>query len=137
MPTIKEQRYARSCYGHLAGVLGVAVAGAMLKAEILQLSSETAYVLTDAGKTWFRNLGVRVELSMAPGADVEARRCLDGTERRHHLGGPLGVALLRRMLELEWLERPDAGRALKVTASGVRAFQDHLGLEVQVNPPAN
>jgi len=54
--------------------------------------------------------------------------CLDWTERRHHISGSLATALLRRSLEMKWLERRTGGRALTITPAGHEAFRDAFGL---------
>ena len=89
-------RYARRCYDHLAGRLGVAVADALAERRML-----------------LAEIGV---------AECAGRDCLDWTEQRPHLAGPLGSALLARFLELEWLAPAPRGRALCVTDAGREAF---------------
>lgn len=119
---------ARTCYDHLAGAWGVAVFGALVDKGLVGI--DDGLVLTPAGRSWFADLGA--------GASPEgsARRpmlksCLDWTERRGHLGGSLGAALLRRAVEAGWLTAiPDLPRALTVTAQGRRAFADLLGIDL-------
>ena len=64
-----------------------------------------------------------------PLAKGMARRCLDGSERRDHLGGRLGVGLMRRMVALGWLERGEAARTMVITPAGTAALSERLGLE--------
>ncbi|MEI6558702.1 MAG: hypothetical protein WCO00_09870 [Rhodospirillaceae bacterium] len=117
----RDRRFARSCYRHLAGSLGVAVTEALIARGLLRIPSATVFELTRAGRVWFAALGI------AP--DAPARRCLDGTEGRDHLGGPLAVRLLDRLLALGWLERPDPGnRTLGLTPTGAEALAGRLGL---------
>jgi DNA-binding transcriptional ArsR family regulator len=89
-------RYARRCYDHLAGRVGVAVADALAD-----------------GRASLAEIGVR---------ERELRSCLDWTEQRPHLAGPLGRELLARFLELGWLEPAQRGRALRVTDAGRAGF---------------
>ena len=89
----------------------------------------TEYELTDDGEAWFRDLGVAVG-ALKPSSRGMARPCLDGTERRPHLGGPLAVALLERLMALGWLEPGAAPRALRVTPAGEPALAALLGIEV-------
>lgn len=97
-------RYARHCYDHLAGRLGVAVADA-IAADPARLDA----------------IGV---------PHLSARPCRDWTERRDHIAGPLGSALLARFLELEWLVRSERTRALRVTEAGGSGFRDTLAIEL-------
>jgi DNA-binding transcriptional ArsR family regulator len=119
---VKELRFARSCYGHLAGTVAVEINRALLDREILVARSEKNYGLTRAGEEWFRQLGV-----VAP---APARACLDWTERRHHLGGALGVALFSRMAGLKWIVTNPKGRAVRVTHAGAVGLERELGIVI-------
>ena len=95
-------RFARSCYGHLAGRLGVAVTEALISNDFLRQTPEDTFQVTAAGRDWFATLGIdvdRLRLSRRP----KARCCLDVSECQFHLGGPLGVALPVRMMEIGWV----------------------------------
>ena len=118
-----RRRFARRCYGHLAGRLGVAVTEALLARGLLRPVSDAGFALTAAGRAWFGALG------LAP-ADLDAagRRCLDGSERRAHLGGPLGVRLLERLIVLGWLEPAPEPRTLRLTPAGEDVLATCLGL---------
>jgi DNA-binding transcriptional ArsR family regulator len=98
-------RYARSCYDHLAGRLGVAVADA----------------LEDDGPRKLESIGVPA---------LAARPCRDWTEQRDHIAGPLGAALLARFVELEWLVRDQKTRAVRLTDSGRIDLTQLLGVRV-------
>ena len=121
-------RFARSCYGHLAGTLGVTVTEAMVARDLLCRTPAATFELTAAGREWFRSLGIDID-GLRPSRRPMARGCLDGTERRFHLGGSLAVALLDRMIQLDWLRRPDKGRALWLTEAGARGLAKQLGLQ--------
>jgi len=99
-------RYARHCYDHLAGRLGVAVADALATDRDRKLQA----------------------LGIPPAA---ARPCRDWTEQRDHIAGPLGTALLTRFLELEWLVRSERTRALRLTDAGRAGFSATLGVDVR------
>jgi hypothetical protein len=60
-----------------------------------------------------------------------ARQCLDWTERRHHVAGPVGVQMLTALCNHGWLKREPASRAVMVTALGEKRFKEDLGIEVQ------
>ena len=97
---------ARLCYDHLAGTLGVQITDALI-AEGTLVQEDRALVLTDSGRAAFADLGIDVEALGRKGRR-HGRACLDWSERRYHLAGPLGVALASRLLELSWIERTPA-----------------------------
>ena len=110
----RRLRFARTCYGHLAGHLGVAITEALCAKGLLH-DDEAMYKVTRTGEVWFRQFGIEITaMSTRP----VARRCLDWSERRHHLAGSLGVALNRRMMELRWLSNVRESRALRLTERG-------------------
>jgi DNA-binding transcriptional ArsR family regulator len=111
---------ARTCYGHLAGRLGVGITEAMQDRGLLRREAEV-FLLTGDGDGWLRELG----LEKPPRA---GKTCNDWSERRPHLAGRLGVALARRLFELEWLERTEPARAVRVTAVGRRELGERLGI---------
>ena len=121
-------RLARSCYDHLAGRVGVAVTEALIGREYLR-STEGELELTRAGAAWFAGLGVEVDAA-GRGRRAFARSCLDWSERRPHLAGALGAALLSRLLALDWLARRRDGRALRVTVAGREGLRRELALDL-------
>jgi len=123
-------RDARSCYDHLAGRLGVAVTVALEARGFLRDDGERGSMVTDTGKAWFADFGIDVA-TIKPRGRVLARHCLDWTERRHHLAGPLGTALLRRMLERDWLEREEIGRGLRLTVAGRLGLKEQLSVTLE------
>jgi DNA-binding transcriptional ArsR family regulator len=115
-------RRARSCYDHLAGEAGVALYDALAGGGLVEADP---FGTTEKGEERLAELGIDT------GALRKARRrfaaeCLDWTERRPHLSGALGAALLARFLELDWLER-GAGRELRVTPAGRGGLADSFG----------
>lgn len=126
-------RFARTCYDHLAGGLGVAIADAMVKANYLTLSDDGGEV-TDAGRRFLKSFGVDLD------ADPRSRRvycrpCLDWSERRYHIAGHIGREILRRCLELEWLSRSRDHRAVTVTAAGREGLWETFGIELEFGEP--
>lgn len=116
---------ARTCYDHLAGRLGVAVTDALVGRDLLRV--RPGLDLTEAGRGWFRDVGVdvvRLEDCRRP----LLRTCLDLTERRPHLAGGLGAGLFDVAVDREWVRRPARGRALEVTCRGERELEDLLGI---------
>jgi DNA-binding transcriptional ArsR family regulator len=108
----RSLRFGRSCYDHLAGRLGIAVTARLEAAGHLNLVDDDAknYAVSEDGRHWFKALGIELT-GLTPSSRGLARRCLDWTERRHHLAGPSGRALLSRFLELGWLRRDCGSRA--------------------------
>ena len=127
-------RRARSCYDHLAGELGVAVADALDRRGLLAAADGKALRVTPAGRVWFAAaLGIDVA-ALRPGRHGVACRCLDWTERRHHLAGPLGATLFRRCCDLGWIERMADTRAVRVTPRGQDALRRALGIRLAAQP---
>jgi len=120
----KEIRQARTCYGHLAGVFGVTVTEALLTRGVLELG-EGEFAVTPDGERWFQELGIDVE-SVRKQKRQFAKACLDGSEKRLHLGGALGVALADRMFELEWIQRLEGSRGVRLTAVGEAQLAPYL-----------
>jgi DNA-binding transcriptional ArsR family regulator len=125
---VKELRFARSCYRHLAGALAVEIHRALLDRRLLVAHSEKSYALTSLGQQWCRKLGIVPESGRRLGP--AGRACLDWTERRHHLGGALGVALLSRLTELRWTVTNPESRAMRVTHAGAVALEQELGIAI-------
>jgi DNA-binding transcriptional ArsR family regulator len=114
---------ARTCYDHLAGVLGVTVTEAMTDRGLLD--REQGLTLTGDGADWFAALGITLP---AVTRRPLARSCLDWTERRPHLAGAAGAALCGHAFGSRWITRVGTGRAVAVTDAGREALQRHLGL---------
>jgi DNA-binding transcriptional ArsR family regulator len=118
--------HARSCYDHLAGTLGVRLFDALLARGWL-LSDDGGLALADAGRSGLDELGVEWFGSSRPAL----RRCVDWSERRTHLGGAVGAALLDHMLSERWLRRgAPQRRVLEVTRLGRSELVRRLGVEV-------
>jgi DNA-binding transcriptional ArsR family regulator len=123
-------RFARSCYDHLAGRLGVEVVNALVAREAL-VHDERGFAPGKEADASFGALGVDIdEVSERARRSRRplTRECLDWSERRLHLAGALGAALLAALIEREWLARVPSGRALRVTNEGRRAFRRELGI---------
>lgn len=116
--------YARTCYSHLAGQIAVKMAEKLESRRLLIATDNRGYEITARGRDWFQQMGVQVH-----DRDMSdprfARRCLDWTERRHHLAGRLGASVLSRLRELKWVIPLRATRAVRITLEGQRKL-DHL-----------
>jgi DNA-binding transcriptional ArsR family regulator len=112
--------HARTCYDHLAGEVAVRICAAMLKARWLK-SEGRDLELTRLGHDKVAALGV--DLSAAHSARRSfARACVDLTQRRPHIGGALGAALLETYLARKWILRMRGSRAVSITPKGSQAF---------------
>jgi DNA-binding transcriptional ArsR family regulator len=127
-PQDRPLRFARTCYDHLAGNLGVELNSSLVSLGYLK-STNNGFVLGKKGEAAVADFGIDV-------AALRARRrrfighCVDLSEQRPHLGGALGASLFARLRELGWLE-PDKGtRAVLVTRRGRQGFRDSFQIEV-------
>jgi DNA-binding transcriptional ArsR family regulator len=111
-----QLRHARSCYDHLAGQLGVALTAALVARGALA-RADGALSVPDDGAAVYAELGVDVA-ALRAGRRPLVRACPDWTERRAHVAGALGAALLSALLARGWLERCRGSRALRVTPAG-------------------
>jgi DNA-binding transcriptional ArsR family regulator len=123
-----QLRQARTCYDHIAGRLGVALADRMTEHELIILGDEAGEV-TPAGADLLSRLGVDLSAARAR-RRVFCRPCVDWTERRPHIGGAVGAALASRCFELKWIERLRDSRALAITPAGRRGLMDAFQLAV-------
>lgn len=130
-PRDEALRNARTCYDHIAGRLGVAIADGLVKAGAVALDDDAGLV-TERGVGLLRRAGIDVAASGAPKTARPARRlcrpCLDWSERRFHIAGRLGAAICRHALEQRWVRRLEDTRALEVTAAGRTALRQAFAI---------
>jgi len=124
-------RAARTCYDHIAGTLGVALHDRMKTLGWLESkpAKSGAYDLSKEGSSALGKLGIDIAAARA-----ERRRfafaCLDWSERRSHLGGAIGAAILTIALKKKWLTQHFDSRALEITGNGRREIKACFGVEV-------
>jgi DNA-binding transcriptional ArsR family regulator len=125
-------RAARTCYDHMAGATGVSLHDrfkALGWLSAVPNGSDNAYDLSLEGTRAFEALGIDIE------ATRRLRRrfacaCLDWSERRPHVGGALGAALLRIALKRKWVVQDLDSRTLRVTSIGRREMLTRFGLHI-------
>lgn len=140
-------RLARRCYDHLAGRLGVAITDVLrdrghldgpdgtpdlARGDRLSGPAEADYRLTEQGYRTLTSLGARLPERLGA-----VRCCVDWTEQRHHIAGPLGSAVLTALDEAGWVTPAPTHRALKVTDRGVRGLREHFALSWPPSGPPN
>ena len=130
-PAMSALREARSCYDHLAGRLAVAIAIALERRGWLVRGEGKRYEIGNgAARRWLAKQCVNLD-ALKPGRHGLARQCLDWTERRPHIAGPLGTQLFARWCERGWLRRAEkTSRRIEVTDRGRRGLRAELGISV-------
>lgn len=124
----KAMRFARTCYDHLAGNLGVQLTDSLIKADVIY-EEKNAFVVTDKGEQFFKTFRIDLEIVKKKRRSF-SHKCLDWSERRYHLAGALGNALLERLLELKWVQRIPDTRAIKITSKGKNGFKDIFSIDL-------
>ena len=119
----------RTCYDHLAGQLGVAVAQALVERGYIE-EQPYQYAVLPAGEPWLHRIGI----DLTAGAHTKrkfAPKCMDWTERWPHIGGWLGAGLVTQLFAHKWLRRCEGSRAVKLTEAGQRLLQQQLGVSLK------
>jgi len=129
-----ELRTARTCYDHIAGRLGVALADALTRRKHIVLTEDGGMV-TRAGAKHLADFGIKLN-DFKHGRRTFCRPCLDWSERRPHLAGALGAAVAERCFELGWIARIRDSRALKISAKGERGFRELFGISLNAEQPS-
>ena len=117
-PKDNALRTARVCYDHLAGEKGVAMLDAMLARGLMEDADDLR--LTREGRAFAAGFGIDVA-ALEQGRRPLCRSCLDWSERKSHLAGALGAALLEEIVRRGWAKR-EAGRVVKFSPDGARRF---------------
>ncbi len=119
-PRDEALRTARVCYDHIAGRLALALVDALNAQGHVSLVDDVG-VVSDGGMRFFAEFGIDLSTTGRSRRPL-CRTCLDWSERRPHIAGRLGAAILVRMLELGWVVRSPGSRALGVTSIGQRGL---------------
>ncbi|HEY1473727.1 MAG TPA: helix-turn-helix transcriptional regulator [Pseudolabrys sp.] len=121
-------RFARTCYDHLAGRLGVAIADALTRKKYVVLSDEGGE-LTKTGQRFLSQFGAT--LNPASGSRrIFCRPCLDWSERRYHIAGHVGAEICRCCLDRGWVARQRGSRAMRLTPAGRRELRETFGIDL-------
>jgi len=140
-PRDRAMRRARTCYDHLAGQVAVSMSDRMIEREHVELSPDGG-ILTEAGAAFLRGIGVDLDRARAQSSRnrMFCRPCLDWSERRPHIAGTVGAALLTTCFANDWMRRTHGSRAVIVTPSGRRyldqafAFDTSLWIDGEISP---
>ena len=119
-PRDLAMRQARSCYDHLAGQLAVALLDRWLARKVLRQNG-SALELTSSGRRHLKRLGIDAA-ALESGKRPLCRTCIDWSERRRHLGGGLGAAILDHIFECRWAVREGRSRVLRFSPRGEQGF---------------
>jgi DNA-binding transcriptional ArsR family regulator len=123
--------FARTCYDHLAGRLGVEITSALEKQKIIRPTGK-AFEVTNSGLDWLDELKIDWRQLKLEKREF-AMQCLDFTERRPHLAGAVGSALCARMIALGWLVKTRVPRSVRLTAEGQKELNRRLQLVFTTN----
>lgn len=123
----RELRFARCCYDHLAGQVGVAVTQSMLRRGFVVEAGDRQYALTACGNTWLQELGVDAAPQTSDHTG-HARQCLDWTERQYHIAGPLGARLMDAFVAWDWMRKSPVARSVTITSKGWDALEKHFDI---------
>ncbi len=123
-----ELRVARTCYDHLAGQVAVLLADRCMETGVLT-RGEHGFELGEHGAEQLTAFGLDLD-EIRRARRSFAHPCLDWSERRHHVAGALGAALLNRMVELGWLTRRPRHRAVRVEPAGRRGLLEVFGCDL-------
>lgn len=121
-------RFARTCYDHLAGHLGVAIADALIAKGHVVLTDDGGEV-TVLGMNFLSAFGALLG-PKSGSRRVFCRPCLDWSERRYHIAGHVGAEINRCCLERGWLRRDYDSRVVRVTPAGQIGLRKTFGIDL-------
>jgi DNA-binding transcriptional ArsR family regulator len=132
-PKDPELRRARICYDHLAGDLGVQMLDSMRTQRLVRQKKQDIELTAEGERFLEKNLQISPDMLAHPRRPV-CKACLDWSERRHHLAGTLGAAMMTRFAELKWAARDSApgSRVVNFTRTGEKRFAALFGKVEQV-----
>lgn len=121
-------RRARICYDHLAGDLGVQMLDSMKAQRLVRQKKQDIELTAEGARFLEKNLQISPDMLAHPRRPV-CKACLDWSERRHHLAGTLGAALMARFTDLKWAARDSTpgSRVVNFSRNGERRFAALFG----------
>jgi DNA-binding transcriptional ArsR family regulator len=122
-------RMARTCYDHLAGKVGVQICESLQERKLLA-PVDDSFRVTPRGERWFEDLGIDLNSLRANRKRPLVRKCLDWTERKFHVAGTAGAALLDLFRKREWIKQEVGSRVVTITGNGRMAFKRHFGIMI-------
>jgi len=127
-PKDPELRRARICYDHLAGDLGVQMLDSLKAQKLVRQKKQDIELTVEGARFLERNLQISADMLTHPRRPV-CKACLDWSERRHHLAGTLGAALMARFTELKWAARDTTpgSRVVNFSRNGEKRFAALFG----------
>ena len=125
---LSEVELARTCYDHLAGRLSVRLFETLCDQGLLAVGPQGVQ-LSDRGREFFAGLGIAFDPHQRRPV---ARLCMDWSERRYHLAGSLGAALLKYFSDHEWMKPRAGSRAVRLTKKGHRGLEEVFGVRGHV-----
>ena len=123
-PKEPELRKARVCYNHIAGELGVRLYKSMAAQGFFDFANDEIS-LTPTGQRFANTIGIEI-VDQSNRKKPVCRSCLDWSERRYHLAGAFGIALLDSFLEKDWVNREGKSRVLTLTRGGEEAVEKYF-----------
>ena len=121
-------KHCRTCYDHLAGKIGVAVAESLLQQKII-LDLDNKFEVSQEGTKWFSDFGINLD-EIKKQRRLFLKPCLDWSERKNHIAGSLGASLLNKMIADDWLRRTKDSRAIQITGKGEKELLKHFKIVV-------
>ena len=121
--------FARNCYGHLAGRLGIAIAHAAESKRYIKRNGENGYAVTPSGERFLFKLGIDIS-DLGKSRRRFASQCLDWSERQPHIGGALGFALTGEFKRRRWIRTKKSSREVSLTNAGRRGLRSLLSIDV-------
>jgi DNA-binding transcriptional ArsR family regulator len=123
-PRDEALRHARICFDHLAGQMGVRLHDALVE-DGRVVATLDGLGLSTKGRSWLADQGICLT-DLDRGRRPICRACLDWSERRHHLAGRLGAALLDLVIARQWARRDATSRAILFDKVGYAQFEGML-----------
>jgi DNA-binding transcriptional ArsR family regulator len=126
-PQYAPLKYARRCYGHLAGELGVQLCKMLVSKGYVLVHEAGDFQVSVSGNAWLKSLGLEETQCPRNASARFAYPCMDWSERQPHLAGTLATQLLKLFVAKGWLQLSDDSRALTLSGSGKRELLPLLG----------